>query len=295
MEYVRVPRDANFCKSVMFTLEQKVYCLLSMTINKNPCLQSPSSPTASMIFHIKSWLLMSKSFSQQLFPGSQFHHQPPPSTFQTGMARGSDTRGSWADGDSLRTRCHGRAGGPHIFSLKHTGSRSGLWCSTAPFTVLELHPKNSKPSHHSSQNCEVLNFLKQRGAIQTFCSMGLLNAGCLMGSGGSWVPSCNLDVGRVPAWQLRAVHDLNSSRCPPSRSSKPPQFSNEPQAAAGAGGKSWSSTAQHRSVSPSSLQIIFLWAEALAEAEERAQPQVGLMSLSHLIHVRLLLQSGNGN
>jgi len=63
MEYITVSRDAYLCKTIRFTPEQAVYCLLSMTINKLACLQSPSSPTAAMIFRIKSGLLMSKPFS----------------------------------------------------------------------------------------------------------------------------------------------------------------------------------------------------------------------------------------
>lgn len=98
---------------------------------------------------------MSKLFSQQLFPGSQFHHQDQSSlsTFQTGMARSLDIQGSQDHGDSPRTWC------PISFSLKHAGTRLGLWHSTVPFAVLEQHPKTTKHSHHGSQDCEVLNFL----------------------------------------------------------------------------------------------------------------------------------------
>jgi len=60
----------------------------------------------------------------------------------------------------------------------------------------------------------VLSKLKRRTGIQTFYGLGLPDTGSLTGGGGSQVPSRNLDLGKVPPWQLWAVYDLNSSRCP---------------------------------------------------------------------------------
>lgn len=199
------------------------------------------------------------------------------------MARGLDIWGYWGHGDHRKTRHQCSGGGPHIFILKHAGSRSGLWSCTAPLLT------GTSPWKHwalASWQPKLWGFeplvlckFKWRGGTQTCYSMGLLDTDSLMGCGGSWVLSHNLDVGKVPAWQLGALHDLNSSRCPSPRSSKQPQCLNKPQAAAGAGGKLWSSTAWSCTVLPSSLQIIFLWAKAQAESEQRAQPQVGLISL----------------
>lgn len=91
--------------------------------------------------------------------------------------------------------------------------RSRLWHSTVHFNVLEHHPK---PSTRGRQDCEVVNFLPCLSLCRREeCSgMVLPDTGSLTGGGGSCVPSCNLDVGRRPAWQLWAVHEFTAPGVP---------------------------------------------------------------------------------
>lgn len=91
--------------------------------------------------------------------------------------------------------------------------RSRLWHSTVHFNVLEQHPKTCT---RGRQDCEVLNFLLFLSSCRREeCSgMGLPDTGSPTGGGGSCVPSCNLDVGRRPAWQLWAVYEFTAPGVP---------------------------------------------------------------------------------
>lgn len=218
----------------MFTPEQKVYCLLNMTINKHACLQSPSSPSAAVIFHIKSWLLMSKLFSQQLLPGSQFHHQDQSSlsTFQTGMARSLDIQGSQDHGDSPRTRCQGRGDGPisSAWSMLEVGWGFG----TAQYPLLYLN--------NILKTLRILTMVAKTVRCWTSCGVWVQaerrNSDFLWyGAARCWLPygwwrelSAQPQTGCRQGASLAALGSVwfDSSRCPSSRFSKQPQCSKNP-------------------------------------------------------------------
>lgn len=77
-----------------------------MTINTHACLQSLISLSAAVIFHTRSWLLMSKPFLQQ-------HFQSPNFTTRTSLVPAPfkqtcpeiQVLGSWDCGDSPRAKC----------------------------------------------------------------------------------------------------------------------------------------------------------------------------------------------
>lgn len=86
--------------------QQNKHCLLSMTTSTHTCLQSSISLSAAVIFHTRSWLLMSKCFLQQ-------HFQDPSFTTRTSLVPAPFKQtcpeiqewGSWDHGDSPRARC----------------------------------------------------------------------------------------------------------------------------------------------------------------------------------------------
>lgn len=77
-----------------------------MTTNTHACLQSPISLLAALVFHTRSWQLMSKTFLQQ-------HFQDPNFTTRTSLVPALFKQtcpeiqvvGSWHHGDSPRARC----------------------------------------------------------------------------------------------------------------------------------------------------------------------------------------------
>lgn len=218
MEYIRLSRNANSCKSIMFTPEIKVYCLLSMTITRHACLQSPSSLSAAVVFHIKSSLLMSSSYFQDSNFTTRTTFLPAPFKQEWPEFQISGGPGIMWTAQGQSARAGDVALSASAWSMLEAGWGFGatqypLLCLNSILKTVSpfIMPAKTKLQDWTVELLVVSEF-KCRGEFRL--SMGLPDAGSLTGGGGSWVPSCSLDTGRVPAWQLWAVYDLTAPGVP---------------------------------------------------------------------------------
>ena len=210
------------------------------------------------------------------------------------MARGSDI-----PGDSPRTRCQDRGGGPHIFSLKHAADGSGVWPSTAPFAYLNCILKTISPCIMAAKTVRYWTSCAVQAQEENRNSDFLW-----FGAARHWLPygwwrepSAQPQSGFRQGATLAALGSVWFEQLQVSLlwSSKQPQCSNKLQAAAGAeenpGPSQPEAVLYHPHPSRSSSSEPRL---SLKQSRELSPRWNRSLSLS-LVHVSLLKQSGSSN